>query len=142
MVADVAAVAVFGVDDDGLCVRAHIQRLHAAARVGAEHLAALRVAVADGGRLLVHVAGVVEHLVDAALVLAVNEDPARLGLADLAADAELDDLLGHVADTQAHLVRRGCLGCMPSLRRMLRQKQCMTLMGASSGRLSRYASSW
>ena len=51
-----------------------------------------------------------EHLVDAALVLAVNEDPARLGLADLAADAELDDLLGYVADAQTHLVRRGVLG--------------------------------
>ena len=90
-------------------MRAHIQRLHTAARVGAEHLAALRVAVADGGRLLVHVAGVVEHLVDAALLLAVNEDLARLGLADLAADAELDDLLGHVANAQADLIRRWVL---------------------------------
>ena len=110
VVADVAAVAVFRVDDDGLCVRAHIQRLHAAARVRAEHLAALRVAVADGGRFLVHVAGVVEHLMHAALLLAVDEDLARLSLADLAADTVLDDLLGDVADAQADLIRRGVLG--------------------------------
>ena len=46
----------------------------------------------------------------AALLLAVDEDLARLGLADLTADTVLDDLLGDVADAQANLIRRGVLG--------------------------------